>query len=346
MGTFSTASSTNVLRQLRGNGLFLPWTRTALPNVSPMVRLNTLSRQTLYNPPIAGIPVIIPSKLWSLDDLIHAAISGTPVQILPHHEAVLVHMTDSAVSGAQPSFSVKGASINEANISQTSDRGTVDWANAPDDTPRRATHQTRLNSSNIKRGYQAQVRSSSSMPGMEVDDDNLVPQAPAPPPTRDPRDDLQEQLEAVLISVLPSLVEQSIAAHNQPTNVSIHAYSYSTPLRGSSRATKRSLPPPSSTEWKAWPPHECVLFLADYPPSSSLADPAPWPKKSPTSSPPLPFPEKTRSALQYLASIIQKNRKGREFGRGDWERASAGLAALWPPFKDVIVQAVKDVFES
>lgn len=179
------------------------------------------------------------------------------------------------------------------------------------------------------------------MSGMEVDDDNSVPQALAPPLVRDPRDDLQEQLEAVLISVLPPLMEQSIAAHNLPTDLSIYAYPAT--QRGHPRPTKRPLPSLSSTEWKTWPLHECVLFLAEYPPPGSAVDDS---KRIPTCSPPPPFSEKTQSALQYLASVIRKNRKGREFGRGDWERASSGLTALWPPFEEAIVQAVKDVFES
>ena len=181
---------------------------------------------------------------------------------------------------------------------------------------------------------------------MEVDDDNLAPQAPTPP-VRDPRDDLQEQLEAALISVLPSLMEQSIAAHNRPTNVSMHAHS--DPQRGRSRTSKRSLPSSSSTEWKAWSWHECILFLADYPPPSQAAEPASASKRngnrSPGPSPPSPFPEKTRLNLQSLASIIRKNRKGREFGRGDWERAGAGVGALWPPLEEAIAQAVRDAFE-
>lgn len=304
--------------------------------------LNILPLQTQHNILIVGVPVITPTRLWSLEDLIHAAIFETPVQLLPHHETVLAQITDSAVSGTFPSSSTQGVSVSRPKISSTpSGREAVDWANAPDVVSRRAIRQTRQSSSNVGGWYQGKLQSLPSMPGMEVDDCNLVSKVPTPP-VRDPRDDLQEQLETALVSILPSLMERSIAAHNQPSDVSMHAYS--TPQWGRSRPSRRPLPT-SSTEWKAWPPHECVLFLADYPPPPSLAVGAAPVSKQSSTSPPPPFPEETRSALQYLASIIRKNRKGREFGRGDWERASTGLGALWPPVEEAIAQAVRDVFD-
>lgn len=219
----------------------------------------------------------------------------------------------------------------------------VDWANAPDAQNRRQLPKLKSKSGPFSASLpnRRQTEPTSSAREMEIDDDDAPPRPPTPPPKRDPRDDLQDQLVTFLDSVVPSLVKDSVAAHNRPTNKSIHADP--NPHRSSRHSSRLKLPPVSSTEWEDWPLHESVLFLAQYPPPIPSSDQSLTPSKLPPH--PSAFPEKLQSALQSLAALVRKDRRGREFGRGDWERASTGLVAIWPSVKEPFAQAVKDVFE-
>lgn len=278
----------------------------------------------------SDIPVIKPTKFWSLDEIVRQAIVDTSVDILPQHQDILDRLTGTGLLANDKLASA-------AHSSQ--DRGTmyasIDWASAPDSQGRKRS----TKKSNPPPTHSHETNQYPSTREMEIDDEDLPPRPITPPPARDPRDDLQDQLASLLTSVLPSLVKDSIEVHNKPSDESIHAISKS--RHPSRRSTRQKLPSVSSVEWKAWSLYECILFLLDYPPPPSHNSPLISNTKEPAS----PFPEKVRLGLQSLALLIRQDRKGREFGRGDWERATLGLATLWPSVQEPFAQAVKDVFE-
>lgn len=289
-----------------------------------------------------GIHVIKPEKSWTINTLLGETVKDTPVQIRPAHQSVLATIYGSGLSkialSPRPARSVSGAEFGAGQKQRT-----VDWANAPNMKPRPAYR--------IAQSSPPSLLPSSYSPlnaphHMEVDDHNLPPRLPTPPPPRDSRDDLQDQLLALLQTIIPQLTEKSIEAHNQlkkaATNISIHAKP--SPRRTSGRAPKRALPATHSVEWKSWPVHEQIHYLAEYPPPSP-EETGSLPKPSSQLAPPAFYPEAQYSAIFSLAALVRKDRRGREFGRGDWERACTGLGTLWPPVKDAFAQAVKEAFE-
>ncbi|KAF9514109.1 hypothetical protein BS47DRAFT_895991 [Hydnum rufescens UP504] len=120
--------------------------------------------------------------------------------------------------------------------------------------------------------------------------------------------------------------------------------SSSSPYLPTTRFRRRELPSPHSTEWRSWRLHECILFLADYPPPAK--SPLPCSAGATTSSPPLPFSSQERTHLTQLSTFVrEETRRGREYGRGDWDQACNGVKVLFPELEDVISKAVIDVFE-
>jgi hypothetical protein len=314
---------------------------------------------------LIGLIVVQPQKAWSLKTFILEIARHACIPITPQHHLAISHLDSSVLpihplARAHPTGQVKSPSA-------------PDWANAASTRRRKPPPKATSLNSMMQTGAVSAYSSSSapsSFPStpvlpprdMEIDDfDGFVP-PPSIQIRTDPRDDLQTKLRDFLASSLPPLIESSIRNRNRLSTSaasdagrSTHARKPRPPIARS----KQAMPGEESTDWKTWSVKESVLFLANFPPplqphsrAASLCHSA---SSSPSSgggsagkSPPLSteFTPVTISNLQSLASLVHTDRRGREFGRGDWDRACLGFGTLCPEAKEMFENAVRAAFEA
>ena len=179
--------------------------------------------------------------------------------------------------------------------------------------------------------------------GMDLDE---IPSVPA----MDPRDELREQLLAYLQSGLPQIIKSTIELYRRPQEVSlrktetssdsIHARpSYASRNSSSlARVSRPLLQLPLPKEYEEWSLSQSIKFLSEWRPIPQGT----LPTKKPT-----PFSAYEKGSLLSLANFVQPDRRrGREFARGDWNRACEGLKFLFPDVQCLFEKAVKEAFDS
>src|SRR5258708_5351788 len=276
------------------------------------------------HPAPIGVPATSPRPNWTFRDLFR--------EIDPNLESRVTSGANSDVHSTADRSDAFGKSRRKTNH-ENGDQS-PDWACAVSvSEPLRKT---------------TQIPGPSMTAGMDIDEIDAPSISPSDP-AMDPRDELREQLLVYLRSALPQIIESTIEHHRlqklplqkiESSSDSIHAKPSHTGRNSSSSSRvppKPRAPPqlPSPKEYEIWSLSQSIKFLSEWRPVRQGA----LPTKA------APFTVRERGSLLSLANFVESDRRqGREFARGDWDRACEGLRLLCPDAQDPFEKAVKEAF--
>lgn len=186
-----------------------------------------------------------------------------------------------------------------------------DWAKA-DPVPkasRTSQHSRRRSSKSTPRPVPAE--------SMDMDAEYQPPPQISAVYHADPRDQLHDALIKYLEFHIPPILDQTVnllkskqsqvpEKVQEDSSASIHARQSKKPTPHR-KPTPKKINIPLESEYKSWHPAKALAFLSENPPPH-------------VSNP---------KDIAVFASFVQDRRRGREFGRGDWQNAIVGMEALF-----------------